>query len=365
MNVDPLSEAARELSDRFGVQAEAVAFAPGRVNLIGEHVDYVGGVVLPAPIARGTRVALAMRGDPTVRVGSRSVAESFRGAIDTDPRTAGFAGYPLAAMAALRERGLTPGGFDLAIVGDLPIGAGLSSSASLLVATLRAFDAALGLALAPGEIAELAFVAEHRFIGVACGRMDPIVCAVGKPDHALRIDCRDGSTRDLALPRADVAFVVVDSGIRRELAHSAYNQRVAECARALASLRGARPDLTSLRDATILDLDAATARLDRVAWRRANHVVREIARVDEFVTALAESRFAEAGSLLDASHASLRDDYEVSTPELDVLQRRLRESPGCLGARLTGAGFGGCLVAMVERPFAEDFARAHGGFTAL
>lgn len=354
-----------EFRRRFGGEPEAVGFAPGRVNLIGEHVDYLGGVVLPAPLARGTGVALRLRTDGVARAASRHFAAPFSGRIDDEPRHAGFAAYPLAAVAALRERGIRVAGFDLAIASELPIGAGLSSSASLLVATLRAFDARERLGLAPVAIAELAFRAETGFVGVACGRMDPFACAVARPGHALRLDCRDGSFSHVSLPLASLAFVVVDSGIRRELAHSAYNRRVVECAVALEALRRVRPDIGSWRDATRDDVAALGERVAPEVAARAAHVVAEIARVDAFRSALEGGDLAAVGALLDEGHRDLSERFEVSLPALDALARRLRASPGCLGARLTGAGFGGCLVAAVRREAAAAFAEEHGGFVAL
>lgn len=364
--VNELTAHARtDFEKRFLRASEVAASAPGRVNLIGEHVDYNGGVVLPAPLRLGTAVALARRDDGRIRVASREFEGIREVALDAATATSGFAAYPLAAARALLERGVLLGGFELTIASDLPIGAGLSSSASLLVATLRAFDSACGLSLEAKEIAELAFRAETRFIGVSCGRMDPFACAVARPGHALRFDCRDGSLRDVALPLDEIAIVVADSGTRRELSHSAYNERVRECAVALEALRATRAGISSLRDATESDLAAVSRTLDAVVFARATHVVREIARVDEFIGAIERRDYDLAGEALDRSHADLRDRFEVSTPTLDALQRRLRTTPGCFGARLTGAGFGGCLVALVERREADRIARDHGGFTAL
>lgn len=359
------SQARAEFEKRFQRAPELTASAPGRVNLIGEHVDYNGGVVLPAPLRRGTAVAFARRDDGRIRVASREFDEVREVTADDAPAVSGCAAYPLAAARALGERGVRIGGFELAITSDLPIGAGLSSSASLLVATLRAFDSAGGLSLEAKEIAELAYLAETRFVGVSCGRMDPFGCGVARPGHALRFDCRDGSLRDVELPLDEVAIVIADSGTRRELSHSAYNQRVGECARALEALRATRAGISSLRDVTEHDLAAVARTLDAAAFKRATHVVREIARVDEFIGALERRDYDAAGETLDRSHADLRDRFEVSTPTLDALQRRLRTTPGCFGARLTGAGFGGCLVALVERQEADRIARDHGGFTAL
>jgi galactokinase len=333
--------AAARFRAAFGGSPAAVAFAPGRVNLIGEHVDYNDGRVLPLALARGIAVALAR----VPRAGTSAVSEDRGAAHATSGSDPGFARYPEAARRVLARRGLAIPGLAVAIVSDLPVGAGLSSSAALLVATLRAAARAADATFAAVEIARLAHEAERDEVGVACGVMDHFACALGVPGEALAIDCQDGATRRVAVPES-LGVWIVDSGLRRELANSAYNARVAECREAVAVLAGFAPGLRSLRDADRELLERAGDALAGAPRRRARHVVTEIARVAAFEAALAGDDAPALGALLDASHASLRDDFEVSLPPLDALARALTATPGCHGARLTGAGFGGCLVAL-------------------
>lgn len=336
------------LVEQFGSgAAPALAFAPGRVNLIGEHVDYNGGVVLPLPLARGTYAAVRARGDRSLAVASRSVAGGGRFDLDArgGPGELGYAAYPLAAVRALAERGVAVPGLDLALAGDLAVGAGLSSSASLLVAVLRAVDRLLGLGLAPEEHAALAHRAETQFVGLQCGIMDLYAAAVARPGHALLLDCRDRSYEHVPLPQ-HFELAVVDSGTRRALGDSPFNARVQDCVRAVEELRAAGVPCSTLRDLDAGVLESASGALDGLALVRARHVVGEIERVFQFRAALEVADLAECGRLLLESHASLRDRYECSTPELDFLVEAAAAVPGVAGARLTGAGFGGSILAL-------------------
>ncbi len=333
---------------------ERILFAPGRVNLIGEHVDYNQGPVLPVPLDLGTWAAAREGKGLAVRLASLN--EEERGGFDLGAEHAGagqaaatWTKYPLAVVRALRDQGCALRGFDLAVAGNLLVGAGLSSSASLLVACARALNDLFSLGLSPVELARVAHAAETKYAGVSCGIMDQMAAAVAKPGHALLLDCRDRSFRHVALPFDQASLVIVDSGTRRSLADSRYNERVAECRAALATLRQRRAGIASLRDATLDDLERCAAHLDPVVLRRARHVVEEIGRVFAFVAALERCDLAACGELLSASHRSLRDLYEVSTPALDFLAERASVLPGVFGARLTGAGFGGCVLALARR----------------
>jgi len=370
-----VDEAAATLRARFGRAPVWAAYAPGRVNLIGEHTDYNAGLVLPCAIDRGIAVAAAPRSDGRLRAVSATLGESGElepGATSAD----GWLAYVAGVAAAFREAGLRVPGLDLAVASDLPRDSGLSSSAALEVALATAFDAAADLGLPPARRAELAWRAETAFVGVPCGRMDQLASALGRRDHALRIDCRDFSTSLVPVPGARVRLLVADSGVRRRLAAGGYARRREECEAALAQARAlglAAPDAATWRDVPPERLPALVERLDPVYARRARHVLTENARVDAVAAALAAGDLARAGAQLRAGHASLRDDYEVSVPELDALCALGDAAPGCYGSRLTGAGFGGCTVHLVEPArldavtavLREGFARRFGREPAL
>jgi galactokinase len=307
------------------------AFAPGRVNLIGDHTDHTGGLVLPMAIDLGTTVT-GDRGGTEVRLRSSIEPDEAVIPLDVDdPATIepAWARYVAGVVAEVRPAT----GFRGAVETALPVGAGLSSSAALEVAVALA----LGFDAPPLELARLTQRAEQRASGVPCGIMDQLASAGGVEGHALRIDCTSHDVRPVGVPD-DLAVVVVDSGERRELATSAYADRADAC-------QAAQRDVGRLRDASLADLDRIS---DPVVRRRARHVVTENARVDAFAEALPSGDRGALGDLMAASHASLRDDFEVSTPRLDDLVRRLVATDGVVGARLTGAGFGGCVVALVE-----------------
>ncbi|CAN5844150.1 galactokinase [soil metagenome] len=308
------------------------SFAPGRVNLIGDHTDYTGGLVLPMALdGRGTTVEGTPGGD---QVTLRSANEPEPAVVALDVADAAALDPPWARYVAGVVAELRPAvGFTGMVTTTLPVGAGLSSSAALEVAVALA----LGFAGPPVKLARLCKRAEQRASGVPCGIMDQLAVAAGLEGHALRIDCRTLAVDLVPIP-ADVAVVVVDSGQARGLAGSAYAERRAEC-EAAAGLVG------PLRDATTVAVEGMH---DGVLRRRARHVVSENGRVDAFAAALSSGDIATAGALMVESHASLRDDFEVSTPTLDALVDRLAASPGVHGARLTGAGFGGCVVALAE-----------------
>jgi galactokinase len=247
-------------------------------------------------------------------------------------------------------------GADLAVAGDVPIGAGLSSSAALEVAVARALCAAADLPWDAVEMARICQRAENAYVGINCGVMDQFAASASARDHALLLDCRSLKTEAVPLP-AGAVVVVMDTGVRRSLARSAYNDRRRSCEEAVAALRGALPDVRSLRDVTPALLEAERGHLEPVAFKRAAHVVVENFRPVQMAAALRTGDLAAAGRLMNESHASLRDLYEVSCAELDAMVEIAQAQPGCLGARMTGAGFGGCAVALVETARADDFTR--------
>ncbi|MBV9255254.1 MAG: galactokinase [Actinobacteria bacterium] len=320
------------------------AFAPGRVNVIGDHTDYTGGLALPMAIAEGTTVAVEPGGD-VVRLVSDCETEPAIVALDvSEPAgvTPPWARYVAGVVAALRPAQGATG----TVTTTLPVGAGLSSSAALEVAVALAlgFD---GDAL---ELAQLCQRAEHAASGVPCGIMDQLTSAAGVDGALLLLDCRSLAVTPVPMP-PDLAVVAVHSGQRRALAATAYAERRAQC-------EAAEGEIGPLRDATLAD---ASALADPVLRRRARHVVTENARVLAFVDALGSREYDEAGRVLVESHASLRDDFEVSTPEVDDLVARLNQADGVLGARMTGGGFGGVVLSVCHAEAAAQVATAYEG----
>jgi galactokinase len=322
--------ASRSFREIFGKHPTVAACAPGRVNLIGDHTDYNQGFVLPTVIPQQTTVEIAI-GSGLSEVYSATLDRTVRfdGGLLTD-----FARYVGGCVRVLRNRCASIPPLQLRIASDVPVGAGLSSSAALEVATIRAIGALLGLDLQPDEIAALAHQAEVEHAGVACGVMDQIACSIGEPGRMLFLDTMTMERRLVPLPKG-TELLVVNSGIPRALAGTQYNQRRAECEAAAAML-----GVPSLR--LVSDLPALE-RLPSPLRERARHVVTENTRVLAALNADA----AEFGALMTASHASLREDYAVSLPAIDQLIAALQRCSGVFGARLTGAGFGGCCVALV------------------
>ena len=350
--IDGIDEPAQRFHDHFGRPPSAAARAPGRVNWIGEHTDYNEGLVLPCAIDRATWVAVAPRDDGRFRIVSRERPGAPEFARD-DPRRAGDWGdYARGVVSALCESGAELGGADLAVASDVPLGAGLSSSAALCVALVTAFDAAFALGLSARERADRAHRAESAYVGVPCGVMDPLASALCPASHALRIDCRSLATHPVPLPQDRARLLVVHSGVTRRVSAGGYRERRGECQRAFeaARLAGvASPQATALRDLDAASLAPLSRALPDILFRRARHVITENARVDATCSALEAGDLESAGALLTQGMASLRDDFEVSLPELDLLCELGDATPGVLGSRLTGAGFGGCTLHLVER----------------
>lgn len=340
---------------RFGEPARLVAEAPGRVNLIGEHTDYNEGHVLPLAIDRTVAVAAAPQAD-AVHAYSLDYGEddSFSLAEIRPLPEGGWRNYVRGVAWALGEAGHGLRGLQLAFSGDIPIGAGLSSSAALEVAVAAAFAAAGEIPLDPRHLALLAQRSENDFVGVQCGIMDQLVAVFGQPHHALLIDCRslDVEPVPLTLDDQGIAVVIVDSAVRRSLGDSPYNQRRRECAQAAAAL-----GVPALRDVAPDDLEARGPELPPELLRRARHVVTEEARVTAAVAALSCGDLVTLGRLLCGSHESLRHDFQVSCSQLDLLVELAAKAEGVLGARLTGAGFGGCTLNLVRRGALDAFRR--------
>lgn len=319
--------------------------APGRINLIGDHIDYLGGVVLPMAIDRGTDLVLAKRTDRELHAYSENFPAqgTIVTALDASAPNPdwGWANYLVGVAHAFAHAGnRLPHGYDIRVQGSIPNGAGLSSSASLELAFAVAINADLDLGLTAAQLALLCQSAENDFVGVACGIMDQLSIAAGRRGNALAIDCHDLAVELVAFPD-DVAVVVANTNKRRELADSAYNDRRAACEKAQAEL-GRR-----LVDIPLTELTAVVAGFDPQTGRRVRHVVTEQHRVRECIQALRVRDLALVGQLMRESHESLRDDFQVTGPELDALVEAAWHAPGMIGARMTGAGFGGCTVNLV------------------
>ena len=353
---DRLNDVRTAFKKQFRKAADRVARAPGRVNLIGEHTDYNDGFVMPMAIERDVLVAFARRGDRQVILYS----------LDFDDRTAfplddiqkdpvhTWSNYARGVARELQTEGLELPGLEVAIQGNVPIGAGLSSSAALEVAMATAFLAAAGVHLDPVKVALLAQRAENRFVGMQCGIMDQFISALGQAGHALYIDCRDLSYQPVPMP-SGVRIVICDTMTRRGLVDSAYNERRQQCEEAVRLLREVLPGIRALRDVRSIDLARYAELLPGVVRKRALHVVSEDERVIEAMMALRQGDAELFGRLMDASHASLRDNFEVSSPELNLMVELAQKAPGCLGARMTGAGFGGATVNLVREADVSAF----------
>lgn len=365
--MDLLQRAAAGFAAAYGAEPQGVVFTPGRVNLMGDHVDYNDGLVLPLPIAAGTAIAWGAAPDDAVEV----VALDLDGARDrfapgavSPHQPSDWRSYVRGTASALAERGASA---RLAICGSIPRGSGLSSSASLCVAIGRALAAAAGAAIpAPTELALAAQQAEHDWAGVKCGIMDQMAVAAGSPGNALLLDCRDLSFRNVPLLDG-WAVMIVQSGVTRGLVDGHYNARRADCEAAARAL-----GLASLRDADAAMI--AAAQLEPVARARALHVVQEIARTGLAAQALEAADLPALGELMRASHASLRDQFEVSVPAVDALVHVLNDAIGVHGgARMTGGGFGGAVVAVlpadavprVTAAVSADYAAPAGGQVSI
>ncbi len=325
-----------------------VVHAPGRVNLIGEHTDYNEGFVLPAAIDLGISIALIPSNDRRVELTLRDTGERDGFDLDaTGERRGRWIDYVAGTAWALAQTGLATRGFRGLLNSDLPSGAGLSSSAAIEMASAWALSGGERPAIDTMRLAQTAQRAENAYVGVNSGLMDQFAVAFGVADHALLLDCRSLEHRAVPLP-AGTSLVICHSGSPRKLAASEYNTRRAECERAVTGLRALDPSIRALRDVTEALLAAGADRLDAQAYKRADHIVHENERVLATIEALHAGDLDAVGRAFAASHASLRDRFEVSSPALDALVEIASAVPGVIGARLTGAGFGGCTVNLVH-----------------
>jgi galactokinase len=330
--------------------------APGRVNLIGEHTDYNDGFVMPAAIGFSTFVTITPRPDRKLDIISENFAEQIEIDLDdTNPRPRKhWSDYVAGVAVTLLRAGYSLSGATLRIRGEVPIGSGLSSSAAIEVATAYALLSVSGQQVDPVTIAKLCQRAENEFVGARVGIMDQFVSCMGQADHALLLDCRSLEYKVLPLP-STVRLVICNTMIRHSLAAGEYNVRRAQCAEGVAALAKHLPGIHALRDVSMSDLEQYGGDLDPVVFRRCRHVVSENARVLAAAEALQLSDFEKFGQLMRESHASLRDDYEVSCRELDVMVELAESVPGVFGSRMTGGGFGGCTVNLVQAEAVDQF----------
>ncbi len=339
--------------NQFGGDPDLIASAPGRVNLIGEHTDYMGGLVMPVAIDR--QVLFAIRAIPGNIVNGFSMDFSEKVSFEVgnyDPEhPSQWLRYVFGVLSELEQIDIRPGAFEFCVTGNVPQGAGLSSSAALEVATARAVLDLLQHPLSKKETALLCQRAENNFVGMKCGIMDQYISALGIADHALKIDCASLEYEAVAASVPGHTWLVIDSGKKRGLVDSEYNARRMQCNTGLEILQSRLPHLNQpngLRALKSEELQQATLGMDPVMVRRIRHQVTENERVENACEALRQGDLVALGGHLNASHQSLRDDFEVSCKELDVLVELLQARTGTLGARLTGAGFGGCVIALVR-----------------
>jgi galactokinase len=366
-----LAELLRQFHERFGGAATGrhrvhVIRAPGRVNLIGEHTDYNDGFVFPMAIEPEVRLACRAREDGVVRLASsvfpgQIVEFSVQKPIDRGEPV--WANYSRGVAAEMVAAGIPLCGMDCMMTNTLPVGGGLSSSAAIEVGTALALLIVSGSEMSPGRIALLSQKAEHDYAGVPVGIMDQTAVASGKQGHAMLLDCRDLSKRFVPIDPKDLRVVIANSMVKHELNGGEYAERRKECEEGVAFFRKTNPAVRALRDVTIAQVQAAEGKLPEVVFRRCRHVVGENARATQGADHLTREQYDAFGELMMQSHQSLRDDYEVSCPELDFLTEQAMKVRGVYGARMTGGGFGGCIVALTQpravEPLAEQLTRTY------
>jgi galactokinase len=345
------------LVERYGVEPAVISRAPGRLELLGAHTDYNDGFVCAIATDRSAVVAAAPRSDGLVRGFSEAYDEEAL--FETAELEAAAGGkwwdYLAGVVWALREQGCPVGGADLVVVSEVPVGGGVSSSAAVEVAYALALAAMADFDIEREELALLCQRAENEYVGMRCGILDQFTSLLGRQGHAMWLDCRTREHRLVPVRSGGVRFVVCDTRKPRELVESAYNQRRSECEEA-ARLLG----VAALRDIDRATLEAKRELLPDTLLRRARHVVTENERVQEGVALLEAGDMAGLGEVLGRIHVSLRDDYEVSCPELEAMREAALGGPGCCGARMVGAGFGGCVIALVEAGAVEQFRQQVG-----
>jgi len=342
-------------AERFGENPRVFA-APGRVNIIGEHTDYADGFVMPAAIDFATFAAISPRGDGRIVIYS----ENYKNGVAYEPgglperRIGQWSDYPLGVLAILREEGVEVPPFSLTLNGDVPVGAGLSSSAAIEVSTMAAVLRLADVEIPLPRMAQLCQRAENEYVGASTGIMDQFIACCGAKDRALLLDCRSLEYRLAPIP-ADVSLVISNTMVKHSHAGGEYNTRRAEVEEGTEILRRHRPEIRKLRDATMDDLEKWGGEMPSNVFKRVRHVITENARTVAAADALERGDLETLGQLMYAAHASYRDDFEASCREADVMVELALKEKGCIGARLTGGGFGGCTVNLVETACARQF----------
>jgi galactokinase len=338
----------RHFVQQYGRQPDLSVAAPGRTNLIGEHTDYNEGHVLPVAIDRFLAASLAKRGDRRFRLYTVNLAEGFQYSADELPtQRPRWVSYIMGVAVELERAGIAIPGMDILVHGDIPLGSGLSSSAALEVAVATGLERALGFDLEDDRLVQVCRRADHNFVGINSGPMDQFASRACRAGHAGLLDCRSLVLTDVPLPKG-LEFLSVYSGLPRALADSEYNERQNSCQQALSLLCRDNPEIGALRDASLEHVESCRSESDDRVYRRARHVVTEQSRVSDMTQALTEGDLGAIGRVLGEGHTSLSRDYEVSLPILDEMVDWLCQQKGVVGARLTGAGFGGSLVCVGE-----------------
>lgn len=362
MEVKELKQAFQEA---YGKPATAVYFSPGRVNLIGEHTDYNGGSVFPCALSFGTYLLLAPNGTQAMRFKSLNMPEVVEVSLDklTEPLPGkSWVNYPMGCMAWYVRKGHKfDQGLDILIWGNVPAGAGLSSSAALEVVAAFAANDYLGLNYTHTDFAKIGQLAEHEFAGVNCGIMDQFASSWGKKDHAIHLNCDTLEFEHVPVKLKGIKVVIANTHSPHHLDSGAYNDRVAQCQLAVEQLRKVKPGLKNLAELTEAEFKQIEGAItDPIAHKRARHVVGEVQRTADAVEALKAGDIVKFGKLMNASHVSLRDDYEVTGLQLDTMAEEAWKVPGVLGSRMTGGGFGGCTVSLVKDEAIEQFKKQVG-----
>ena len=336
---------------KYGEKPNMVVQSPGRVNIIGEHTDYNNGFVLPMAIDRHIKIAFRSRNDDKIKLQSIGFDNEINCSIYDDNYVGDWQDYVKSISWVLLKNNYELKGWEGVMTSNIPVGAGLSSSAALLLAILKVFSVTSNFSWDGLKMAKLARTAENEFLQLKSGIMDQMICALGRPEHAMLLDCRDLSSKFVTIP-SNVKIIILDTLTRRELVDSKYNERVKQC-EASAEYFGCN----SLRDVDIETFEEKKTGLDELLLRRSKHVVYENHRVIEVSEAMRNNDVNKIGQLMNDSHYSLKNDYEVSSKELDIMVEIAQKEAGCFGARMTGAGFGGCAIALIDESFQEQFMR--------